>query len=205
MSSIASPSLRPVLGNHLLQLRHASTLLRPLQRSDLPAWRALYEHALKRTRQPYDANAEYRFLPTVQRSRLQHAGDTLLLGAFDAGGTLLGLSSVQLQCTQAHRAELHWACEAALAPTTHLASALLALNGFLFQQVGLRRVVMLLSDTAQAALVEALLASGYHHEAILRDHHRDSRGWHDRWLYALTAPAWQQHPASQDQRMRSSA
>lgn len=194
--SPAPTLLHPVLRRHLLQLRHDATVLRPLQRNDLPAWRRLYEHVQKHLKRPYDPDAEYRFLSAVQRSRLQYAEDQLLLGAFNEDdGRLIGEVSVHLQCVHAHRAELRWSCKTLLMAPEQLLAALNALGRFLFEQVGLRRVVLMLPPQGHEPLAEALGRSGFQLEGTLLDHHRNAQGWHDRQLYALTAPAWAQRQA----------
>lgn len=187
-----APPLQPVLRRHLLQLRHGSTLLRPLLRSDLPAWRNLYEHVQRLRHRSCRSDAEDRFLAGVQRSRLQHVDDRLLLGVFDeAGGSLIGQLSIHLECERAQRGQLHWLCHALLMDATQLHSALQAACHFLFEQVGLHRLWLLLPPPAPPGLLtETLQATGFRQEGVLRGHHRSEEGWQDRYVYALTAPAW---------------
>ncbi|WMJ69509.1 GNAT family protein [Stenotrophomonas sp. 24(2023)] len=185
------PLLRPVLRRHLLHLRHGDTVLRPLQRVDLPIWRRFHERVRRLQCHPHDPAGEDRFLASVQRSRLQHADDRLLLGVFEQQqDRLIGQLSVQLECIHAQRAQLDWPCRALLMDAIQLRSAMLALCRFLFEQVGLHRVCLLLPPAGHDHLREALLAAGFRREGVLRGHHRAPDGWQDRCLYAQTAPDW---------------
>ncbi|MEG0182993.1 MAG: GNAT family protein [Stenotrophomonas sp.] len=189
--------MRPVLRRHLLQLQHGSILVRPLLRTDLLAWRRHHhqlEHGLSH---PADFDAEAWFLAGVQRSQLQYDNDRLLLGTFDAQGTLLDQLHVRLDCAHARSAELQWLHPLGCVQQRQLHASLLALCPFLFEQVGLRRVYAMLAPDASSPVVAALQSVGFKQEGVLRDHYLDQTGWQDRRLHALTAPDWLAHPACQ--------
>ncbi|HIE5095631.1 GNAT family protein [Stenotrophomonas maltophilia] len=185
--TFALPPLRPVLRGHLVQLQTAHATLRPFLRSDLPRWRRFDDHRQGGRRDPAGVDEEARFLGLMHRSRLQQENDQLLLGVFDAErGTLLDQLHVRLHSLHARSAELrsvqHW--------HAHTEAALLALCPFLFNDVGLHRLFVLLPTECDTPFARALRASGFEQEGVLRDQHLDLHGWHDRQLLALTAPAW---------------
>ena len=186
--------MRPVLRRHLLHLQHGPVVLRALQRSDLPSWRRHYrgiEHACS---VPPHHDAEARFLCGVQRSQLQHDNDQLLLGAFDAEGELLDQMNLHLRCAHTRSVELRWLRADGCPQQRQLHRSLQALCAFLFEQVGIRRLFVLLAPDADAQLVAALQGLCFEREGLLRDRHLGADGWQDRQLYALTAPRWQQRP-----------
>lgn len=187
--------MRPVLRRHLLQLQHGPIILRPLQRADLFAWRRHHHLVEQRFSFAADFDAEARFLASVQRSKLEYDNDRLLLGTFDAHGTLLDQLSVRLDSAHARSAELQWLYPVGCAQQRQLQASLLALCPFLFDQVGLRRVYVMLATDASTQLVGTLQSIGFRHEGILRDHHLDEIGWQDRGLHALIASDWLGHGA----------
>jgi len=181
------PALRPVSRRHLLQLQVAPGTLRPFQRTDLPSWR-LFDDRRRRGRhlQP-GIDEEARFLAHMQRSRLEQDNDQLLLGVFDdEHGTVLDQLHVRLQSLHTRCAELlslqHW--------HPHVDAALRALCPFLFEDVGVHRLFVMLPPDCSDPFATALHAFGFEHEGLLRDHHLDLDGWQDRQLLALTAPVW---------------
>ncbi|MBO1748546.1 GNAT family N-acetyltransferase [Stenotrophomonas indicatrix] len=192
------PPLRPVLRRHLLLLQHGPVVLRPLQRSDLALWRRHYQRIERACNLPAHFDAEASFLCAVQRSQLQHDNDRLLLGSFDAAGELLDQVSLHLRCSHARSVELHWLHAAGCPEQRLLRPALQALGTFLFEQVGIRRLYVLLPCDAGSGLVATLQSVGFEHEGLLRDHHLDVEGWQDRQLYALTAPVWRQRQPAQN-------
>ncbi|PII18116.1 GNAT family N-acetyltransferase [Stenotrophomonas sp. LMG 10879] len=191
------PPLRPVLRRHLLLLQHGPVVLRPLQRSDLVAWRRHYRQVERACNLPAHFDAEARFLCAVQRSQLQHDNDHLQLGAFDVEGELLDQLSLRLQCAHARSVELYWLHAGGCPQQRQLHPSLHALCTFLFEQVGIRRLFVLLPPDTGSEVVATLQAVGFEHEGLLRDHHLDDEGWQDRRLYALTAPAWLQRRSAE--------
>ena len=187
LSTPAVPALRPILRQHLLHLPCGALLLRPLQRADLPRWRVFDHRRQHGRRYPMDIDAEARFLAAVQRSRLQHDNDRLLLGVF-AGeqGALLDEIELRLHSAHARSVELWSSFE----HTAELHRVLQTLCPFLFDGVGLHRVFLLLPAAPRPAIAAALQSSGFEQEGVLRDHHRDGAGWQDRQLHALVAPVW---------------
>lgn len=190
------PPLRPVLRRHLLMLRHGPVVLRPLQRSDLVTWRRHYRQVERACKLPTHIDAEAHFLCGVQRSQLQHDNDHLLLGTFDAEGELLDQLDLRLHCAHARSVELRWLHAAGCPRQRQLHPSLQALCTFLFEQVGVRRLFVLLPPDAGSELVATLQAIGFQREGLLRDHHLDAEGWQDRQLYALTAPVWLQRQST---------
>lgn len=186
------PPLRPVLRRHLLLLQHGPVVLRPLQRSDLVSWRRYYRQVERACNLPAHFDAEARFLCAVQRSQLQHDNDHLQLGAFDSNGELLDQLSLRLHCAHARSVELYWLHAGGCPRQRQLQPSLQALCRFLFEQVGIRRLFVLLAPDTGSEVVAALQAIGFEREGLLRDHHLDAEGWQDRQLYALTAPVWLQ-------------
>lgn len=190
-NSTTPPALHPVLRRHLLHLRHGSISLRTLQRTDLAAWRVL-----RGQRQgPYGgacrADAEVQLFIGIQRSRLQQDNDRLLLGMFDQSDhTLVDQLTVRLQSARDRSAELLPFCQSDWGDPERFAHALHALCPFLFEQVGLHRVYVMLPPAGSAGLASVLQAAGFHNEGLLRDHHLGNAGWEDRTLHALTAPTW---------------
>lgn len=179
--------LRPVLRRHLLHLQAAPITLRSFQRTDLPRWRTFDDRRQRGQRHPYGIDEEARFLASVHRSRLQEDNDLLVLGVFDdAQGILHDQLHVRLQSLQSRCAEL----QSLQHRTAHPQAALRALCPFLFDDVGLHRLFVLLPPGCTTPFAQALQAQGFAREGILRDHHLDAEGWHDRQLLALTAPAW---------------
>lgn len=189
------PPLRPVLRRHLLQLQAAPVTLRPFQRTDLPRWRLFDDRRRRGRRHPAGIDEEARFLAHMHRSRLEQDNDQLMLGVFhDEHGTVLDQLHVRLQCLQTRCAELlslqHW--------HPHADAALRALCPFLFEDVGVHRLFVMLPPDCSSPFATALHAFGFEQEGLLRDHHLDLDGWQDRQLLALTAPVWRsrQHPES---------
>ena len=192
------PPLRPVLRRHLLRLQHGPVVLRPLQRSDLSAWRHYHQQVERSSNLPGHFDAEAHFLCGVQRSQLQHDNDHLLLGSFDAVGELLDQLNLRLHCAHARSVELRWLHAAGCPRQRQLHASLQALCTFLFEQVGIRRLFVLLPPDAGSELVATLQALGFEREGLLRDHHLDAEGWQDRQLYALTAPVWLQRQPTEN-------
>ncbi len=189
------PPLRPVLRRHLLQLQAAPVTLRPFQRTDLPRWRLFDDRRRRGRRHPAGIDEEARFLAHMHRSRLEQDNDQLMLGVFDdEHGTVLDQLHVRLQCLHTRCAELlslqHW--------HPHADAALRALCPFLFEDVGVHRLFVMLPPDCSSPFATALHAFGFEQEGLLRDHHLDLDGWQDRQLLALTAPVWRsrQHPES---------
>lgn len=181
------PPLRPVSRRHLLQLQMAPVTLRPFQRADLPAWRLFDDRRRRGRRHPAGIDEEARFLAHMHRSRLEQDNDQLLLGVFDdEHGTVLDQLHVRLQSLHTRCAELlslqHW--------HPHVDAALRALCPFLFEDVGVHRLFVMLPPDCSDPFATALHAFGFEHEGLLRDHHLDLDGWQDRQLLALTAPVW---------------
>ncbi|SQG10959.1 Uncharacterised protein [Stenotrophomonas maltophilia] len=181
------PPLRPVSRRHLLQLQVAPVTLRPFQRADLPAWRLFDDRRRRGRRHPAGIDEEARFLAHMHRSRLEQDNDQLLLGVFDdEHGTVLDQLHVRLQSLHTRCAELlslqHW--------HPHVDAALRALCPFLFEDVGVHRLFVMLPPDCSDPFATALHAFGFEHEGLLRDHHLDQDGWQDRQLLALTAPVW---------------
>ena len=181
------PPLRPVSRRHLLQLQVAPVTLRPFQRADLPAWRLFDDRRRRGRRHPAGIDEEARFLAHMHRSRLEQDNDQLLLGVFDdEHGTVLDQLHVRLQSLHTRCAELlslqHW--------HPHVDAALRALCPFLFEDVGVHRLFVMLPPDCSDPFATALHAFGFEHEGLLRDHHLDLDGWQDRQLLALTAPVW---------------
>ncbi len=181
------PPLRPVSRRHLLQLQVAPVTLRPFQRADLPAWRLFDDRRRRGRRHPAGIDEEARFLAHMHRSRLEQDNDQLLLGVFDdEHGTVLDQLHVRLQSLHTCCAELlslqHW--------HPHVDAALRALCPFLFEDVGVHRLFVMLPPDCSDPFATALHAFGFEHEGLLRDHHLDLDGWQDRQLLALTAPVW---------------
>ncbi|QGM01622.1 GNAT family N-acetyltransferase [Stenotrophomonas maltophilia] len=181
------PPLRPVLRRHLLQLQAAPVTLRPFQRADLPRWRLFDDRRRRGRRDPSVIDEEARFLAHMHRSRLEQDNDQLLLGVFDdEHGNVLDQLHVRLQSLHARSAELlslqHW--------HPHSDAALRALCPFLFEDVGLHRLFVMLPPDCSDPFATALRAFGFEQEGLLRDHHLDLDGWQDRQLLALTAPMW---------------
>ncbi len=195
-SPIPLPPLRPVLRRHLLLLQHGPVVLRPLQRSDLVVWRRHYRQVERACNRPAHFDAEARFLCGVQRSQLQHDNDHLLLGSFDAAGELLDELNLRLHCAHARSVELRWLHAGGCPQQRQLRASLQALCAFLFEQVGIHRLFVLLPPDAGSALIATLQAIGFEREGLLRDHHLDDEGWQDRQLYALTAPIWRQRQSA---------
>ncbi len=187
------PPLRPVLRRHLLQLQAAPVTLRPFQRTDLPRWRLFDDRRRRGRRHPGGIDEEARFLAHMHRSRLEQDNDQLLLGVFDdEHSTVLDQLHIRLQSLHARSAELlslqHW--------HPHADAALRALCPFLFEDVGLHRLFVMLPPDCSAPFANALRAFGFEQEGVLRDHHLGLDGWQDRELLALTAPMWRrQRPA----------
>ncbi|HHA2451208.1 TPA: GNAT family N-acetyltransferase, partial [Stenotrophomonas maltophilia] len=177
----------PVSRRHLLQLQVAPVTLRPFQRADLPAWRLFDDRRRRGRRHPAGIDEEARFLAHMHRSRLEQDNDQLLLGVFDdEHGTVLDQLHVRLQSLHTRCAELlslqHW--------HPHVDAALRALCPFLFEDVGVHRLFVMLPPDCSDPFATALHAFGFEHEGLLRDHHLDLDGWQDRQLLALTAPVW---------------
>lgn len=189
------PPLRPVSRRHLLQLQVAPVTLRPFQRADLPAWRLFDDRRRRGRRHPAGIDEEARFLAHMHRSRLEQDNDQLLLGVFDdQHGTVLDQLHVRLHSLHSRCAELlslqHW--------HAHTDAMLQALCPFLFEDVGLHRLFVMLPPDCSDPFATALHAFGFEQEGLLRDHHLDLDGWQDRQLLALTAPVWRsrQQPQS---------
>ena len=181
------PPLRPVSRRHLLQLQAEPVTLRPFQRTDLPRWRLFDDRRRRGRRHPAGIDEEARFLAHMHRSRLEQDNDQLLLGVFDdEHGTVLDQLHVRLQSLHTRCAELlslqHW--------HPHVDAALRALCPFLFEDVGVHRLFVMLPPDCSDPFATALHAFGFEHEGLLRDHHLDLDGWQDRQLLALTAPVW---------------
>lgn len=194
MMTVASPCplppLRPVLRRHLLQLQAAPITLRPFQRADLPRWRQFDDRRQRGRRNVAGIDEEARFLACMHRSRLEQDNDQLLLGVFDdAQGMVLDQLHIRLHSLHSRCAELfssqHW--------HAHTAATLQVLCPFLFEDVGLHRLFTLLPPDCTSPFASALRTSGFRAEGVLRDHHLDCTGWHDRQLLALTAPSWRMH------------
>ncbi|CRD52181.1 conserved hypothetical protein [Stenotrophomonas maltophilia] len=181
------PPLRPVSRRHLLQLQVAPVTLRPFQRADLPAWR-LFDDRRRRGRHLHPGiDEEARFLAHMHRSRLEQDNDQLMLGVFDdQHGTVLDQLHVRLHSLHSRCAELlslqHW--------HAHTDAMLHALCPFLFEDVGVHRLFVMLPPDCSDPFATALHAFGFEQEGLLRDHHLDLDGWQDRQLLALTAPVW---------------
>ncbi|HEL5402232.1 TPA: GNAT family N-acetyltransferase [Stenotrophomonas maltophilia] len=185
--SIPLAPLRPVLRRHLLHLHASPITLRSFQRTDLPRWRTFDDRRQRGQRHPYGIDEEARFLASVHRSRLQQDNDLLVLGVFDdAQGILHDQLHIRLQSLHSRCAEL----QSLQHRTAHAQGALSALCPFLFDDVGLHRIYVLLPPGCTTPFAKALQAHGFSREGILRDHHLDAEGWHDRQLLALTEPAW---------------
>ncbi len=189
------PPLRPVSRRHLLQLQMAPVTLRPFQRADLPAWRLFDDRRRRGRRHPAGIDEEARFLAHMHRSRLEQDNDQLLLGVFDdQHGTVLDQLHVRLHSLHSRCAELlslqHW--------HAHTDAMLQALCPFLFEDVGLHRLFVMLPPDCSDPFATTLHAFGFEQEGLLRDHHLDLDGWQDRQLLALTAPVWRsrQQPQS---------
>lgn len=179
--------LRPVLRRHLLHLQATPITLRSFQRTDLPRWRAFDDRRQRGQRHPPGVDEEARFLASIHRSRLQEDNDQLVLGVFDdTQGALLDQLHIRLQSLHSRCAELR----SLQHQHVHPQAALQALCPFLFDDVGLHRIYVLLPPGCTTPFAKALQAHGFTREGILRDHHLDAEGWHDRQLLALTAPAW---------------
>lgn len=193
------PALHPVLRRHLLHLGHGSVNLRTLQRTDLASWRTLCGQRRHRCRLPCRADAEVQLFIAIQRSRLQQDNDRLLLGVFDQPShTLVDQLTVRLQSARDRSAELQPFCQADWSDPQRFAHALHALCPFLFEQVGLHRVYVMVPPEDSAGLAAVLHAAGFHNEGLLRDHHLGEDGWEDRSLHALTAPTWRRQQAALD-------
>ncbi|MGE6333510.1 GNAT family N-acetyltransferase [Stenotrophomonas sp. NPDC077659] len=186
------PALHPVLRRHLLHLSHGPINLRTLQRTDLPAWRVLRGQRPEPCTGTGRTDAEVQLFIGIQRSRLQQDNDRLLLGVFDQiDQALVDQLSVRLQSARNRSAELQPFCQGDWGDAARFAHVLQALCPFLFEQVGLHRIyVMLPTDGSAAGLGSVLHAAGFRHEGLLRDHHLGNDGWEDRNLHALTAPTW---------------
>ncbi|WP_414493283.1 GNAT family N-acetyltransferase [Stenotrophomonas maltophilia] len=185
--------LRPVSRRHLLQLQVAPVTLRPFQRADLPAWR-LFDDRRRRGRHLHSGmDEEARFLAHMHRSRLEQDNDQLMLGVFDdQHGIVLDQLHVRLHSLHSRCAELlslqHW--------HAHTDAMLQALCPFLFEDVGLHRLFVMLPPDCSAPFTQALRTQGFEQEGVLRDQHFGLDGWQDRQLLALTAPIWRsQHQA----------
>ncbi|HDS1549056.1 GNAT family N-acetyltransferase [Stenotrophomonas maltophilia] len=179
--------LRPVLRRHLLHLQATPITLRSFQRTDLPRWRTFDDRRQRGQRPSYGIDEEARFLASVHRSRLQEDNDLLVLGVFDdAQGILHDQLHVRLQSLHSRCAEL----QSLQHRNAHPQATLRALCPFLFDNVGLHRIFVLLPPGCTTPFAQALQAHGFMREGILRDYHLDAEGWHDRQLLALTAPAW---------------
>ncbi|MBA0280360.1 GNAT family N-acetyltransferase [Stenotrophomonas maltophilia] len=185
--------LRPVSRRHLLQLQVAPVTLRPFQRADLPAWR-LFDDRRRRGRHLHSGiDEEARFLAHMHRSRLEQDNDQLMLGVFDdQHGIVLDQLHVRLHSLHSRCAELlslqHW--------HAHTDAMLQALCPFLFEDVGLHRLFVMLPPDCNAPFTQALRTRGFEQEGVLRDQHFGLDGWQDRQLLALTAPIWRsQHQA----------
>ncbi len=196
-NSTSPPALHPVLRRHLLLLGHGSINLRSLQRTDLPGWRTLCGQRRTRCDMNCRSEAEVQLFIGIQRSRLQEDNDRLLLGVFDqASHALIDQLTVRLQSVRDRSAELQRFCQADWTDAQRFADTLQALCPFLFEQVGLHRVYVMLPPDDSAGLADVLRAAGFENEGLLRDHHLGPDGWEDRSLHALTAPTWRrQHPA----------
>ncbi|MBK0028138.1 GNAT family N-acetyltransferase [Stenotrophomonas sp. S48] len=185
------PALHPVLRRHLLHLSHGGVIVRPLHRNDLNEWLGLC--VTRRARHGFSCrpDADVQLLIGVQRSRLQFDNDQLLLGVFDASSRrLVDQLGVRLQSTQARSAELHPLCQGPWRGAERLRDTLHALCPFLFEQVGLHRLYVLLPARTPAAIASAWTEAGFAHEGVLRGQHFDGQHWQDRHLHALTAPEW---------------
>ncbi len=179
--------MRPVLRRHLLHLQATPITLRSFQRTDLPRWRTFDDRRQRGQRPSYGIDEEARFLASVHRSRLQEDNDLLVLGVFDdAQGILHDQLHVRLQSLHSRCAEL----QSLQHRNAHPQATLRALCPFLFDNVGLHRIFVLLPPGCTTPFAQALQAHGFMREGILRDYHLDAEGWHDRQLLALTAPAW---------------
>lgn len=179
--------LRPVLRRHLLHLQATPITLRSFQRTDLPRWRAFDDQCQRGQRHPHGIDEEARFLASVYRSRLQEDNDLLVLGVFDdVQGVLHDQLHIRLQSLHSRCAEL----QSLQHRHPHPQAALRALCPFLFDDVGLHRLFVLLPPGCTSPFAQALQAHGFIREGILRDYHLDAQGWHDRQLLALTASAW---------------
>nr|KAJ9633220.1 hypothetical protein H2204_007369 [Knufia peltigerae] len=161
------PPLRPVLRRHLLLLQHGPVVLRPLQRSDLSAWRHYYQKVERSSNLPGHFDAEAHFLCGVQRSQLQHDNDHLLLGSFDAVGELLDQLNLRLHCAHARSVELRWLHAGGCPQQRQLHPSLQALCTFLFKQVGIRRLFVLLPPDTGSEVVATLQAVGFEREGLL--------------------------------------
>ncbi|WP_416057290.1 GNAT family N-acetyltransferase [Stenotrophomonas maltophilia] len=185
------PTLHPVLRRHLLHLAHGSITLRSLHRNDLPAWRRLCEQRHRGCAVDCGPDADVQVFIGIQRSRLQQDNDQLLLGVFDhSSHELLDQIGVRLQSTLRRSAELQPFCPVHWHDPERFGHTLQALCPFLFEQVGLQRVYMMLPPRDEAGLAKPLQALGFQNEGLLRDHHPGMHGWEDRHMYALTAPVW---------------
>ncbi len=185
------PALHPVLRRHLLHLTHGSVTVRALQRNDVNDWLGLCVQRRAQHGFGCRPDADVQLLIGVQRSRLQFDNDQLLLGVFDASnGRLLDQLGVRLQSTQARSAELHPFCQALWKGTQSLRDTLHALCPFLFEQVGLHRLYVLLPAQTPKTVASVWKDAGFEKEGVLRGQHFDGAQWQDRHLHALTAPEW---------------
>ncbi|AWH53714.1 GNAT family N-acetyltransferase [Stenotrophomonas sp. ESTM1D_MKCIP4_1] len=191
------PALHPVLRRHLLLLGHGSVKLRSLQRTDLAGWRTLCAQRGSRCEVSCSADAEVQLFIGIQRSRLQEDNDRLLLGVFDQDShTLVDQLTVRLQSAYSRSAQLERFCQADWDDAQRFADALQALCPFLFEQVGLHRVYVMLPPYGSAALAAVLRTAGFENEGLLRDQHLGAAGWEDRCLHALTATRWRRQQAA---------
>ncbi len=147
--------LRPVLRRHLLHLQAAPVTLRSFQRTDLPRWRVFDDRRQRVQRHAPGVDEEARFLASVYRSRLQQDNDLLVLGVFDdAEGALLDQLHVRLHSLHSRCAELHSLQHG----QAHPQAALRALCPFLFDDVGLHRLFVLLPPGCTSPFAQALQA-----------------------------------------------
>lgn len=191
------PALHPVLRRHLLHLSHGPINLRLLQRTDLPTWRTLSAERRCECTLSSRSDAEVRLFIAIQRSRLQQDNDRLLLGVFDqTDNALIDQLAVRLQSARGRSAELQPFCRADWGDAQRFAHVLHALCPFLFEQVGLHRIYVMLPPGDNDGLASVLHAAGFTHEGLLRDHFLGRNGWEDRCLHALTAPVWRRRQAA---------
>jgi len=196
-NSASHLALHPVLRRHLLHLGHGSINLRSLQRTDLAGWRTLCGQRRGGCHLACRTDAEVQLFIGIQRSRLQEDNDRLLLGVFDqASHALVDQITVRLQSARGRSAELQRFCQADWGDAQRFAHTLHALCPFLFEQVGLHRVYVMLPPDDRAGLSDVLRAAGFQKEGLLRDHHLGADGWEDRSLHALTASTWRPRQAA---------
>ncbi|PTA73055.1 MULTISPECIES: GNAT family protein [unclassified Stenotrophomonas] len=181
------PPLHPVRRRHLLHLQAAPVTLRSFLRTDLPRWRIFDDSRRRGHAHVPGVDEEARFLAGMHRSSLEYDHDQLQLGVFDdVHGTLLDQVHVRLQSAYARCAEIQSLQHRHAYPQ----AALQALCTFLFENVGLHRIYVLLPPSCTSPFADALRATGFECEGVLRDQHLDAAGWQDRQLLALTAPGW---------------